>query len=112
MKILKDHIQILSDTSANLNLANNVLEDRELCYESDSGRYKMGDGSLPYGSLGFMDQDGIHFLKSYTVAQAEAITASTALRGMIWVSDETGGAQPAYCDGTNFRRFSDGTIIS
>ena len=108
----KDHIQILSDTSANLNLANSVLADRELCYESDTGRFKLGDGSLPYSNLDYIDQDGIHYLKSYTVAQAQAITAADARRGMIWVSDETGGAQPAYCDGTNFRRFSDGAIIS
>lgn len=108
---LKDNIQIRTDSSTNFNLANISLFKGEMAHESDTGRNKLGDGSLLYQSLGYMDQIGPRFLKPYTVAQAEAI-ATTSLSGMVWVSDETGGAQPAYSDGTNFRRFSNGAIIS
>lgn len=47
-------------------------------------------------------------LRSYTVATVPAPTAGQ----MIHVSDETGGAQAAYADGTNWRRISDGAIVS
>lgn len=49
-------------------------------------------------------------LKSYTVSTVP--TASAYTGHVIYVSDETGGAQPAFSDGTNWRRFSDRTIIS
>lgn len=49
-------------------------------------------------------------LPSYTVAGLPS--ASDFERCEIWVSDETGGAQPAYSDGTNWRRYSDGAIVS
>jgi hypothetical protein len=39
-------------------------------------------------------------------------SASTFVRCQIWVSDEAGGAQPAYSDGTNWRRYSDGAVVS
>jgi len=45
---------------------------------------------------------------SYTVATLP--TGSTG--GMIHVSDETGGAQNAYYDGTNWKRMSDGATVS
>lgn len=32
--------------------------------------------------------------------------------GMVYVSDETGGAIPAFSDGTNWRRVSDRAIVS
>ena len=47
-------------------------------------------------------------LKSYTVGTVPS--ASTI--GNIRVSDETGGSVPAYSDGTNWRRYSDGAIVS
>jgi len=48
---------------------------------------------------------------SYTVSTAP----SAALKGagaMIYVSDESGGPAPAFSDGANWRRMSDGTVIS
>lgn len=49
-------------------------------------------------------------LPSYTVATLP--TASQYTRAQIWVSDETGGASPAYSDGTNWKRYSDGATVS
>jgi len=88
-----------------------VYRKGEACLESNTGRIKVGDGSTDYDNLDYFFEKGPVYLKSYTVAQAEAIQ-TTATRGIVWVSDESGGAQPAYCDGTNFRRFSDGAVIS
>lgn len=48
-------------------------------------------------------------LPSYTVA---TLPSATAAAGMIFVSDETGGAVPAFSDGTNWRRVTDRAIVS
>lgn len=49
-------------------------------------------------------------LKSYTVAGVP--TASSYTGAMIYVSNESGGAVPAFSDGTNWLRVTDRTIIS
>jgi hypothetical protein len=49
-------------------------------------------------------------LASYTVATVPAAADYTG--HLIYVSNEAGGAQPAFSDGTNWRRFSDRAIIS
>ena len=49
-------------------------------------------------------------LKSYTVATLP--TASLWEAAIIYVSDEAGGAQPAFSDGTNWRRFTDRLVVS
>lgn len=59
-------------------------------------------------------------LPSYTVAQAALLDVNdfysaapgNAYSKLIYVTDETGGAVPAFCDGTNFRRVTDRAIIS
>lgn len=49
-------------------------------------------------------------LVTYTVA---GVPAAAAWAGaLIYVSNEAGGAQPAFSDGTNWRRFTDRAIIS
>ena len=50
-------------------------------------------------------------LQSYTVAGVPDAAASGA-GAMIYVSDETGGAVPAFSDGTNWRRVTDRAVIS
>jgi hypothetical protein len=58
---------------------------------------------------GFQLLSSIHELPSYSVDQLP----SPAKPGrMIYVTDETGGAQPAFADGTNWRRFTDRAIVS
>lgn len=49
-------------------------------------------------------------LASFTVATVP--TASLYTGGMIYVSNETGGAVPAFSDGTNWRRVTDRAIVS
>jgi hypothetical protein len=49
-------------------------------------------------------------LKTFTVAGVPA--ASEWAGGMIYVADESGGAVPAYSDGTDWRRVTDGVVIS
>ena len=51
-----------------------------------------------------------HSLPSYTVAGVPAAASWTG--GMLYVSDESGGAVPAFSDGTNWRRVTDRAIIS
>lgn len=53
---------------------------------------------------------GIPTLPTYTVAGVPS--ASTYTRGLIYVSDETGGAIPAFSDGTNWRRVTDRAVVS
>jgi len=50
-------------------------------------------------------------LASYTVATLPTVPDATQ-PGIIFVSDETGGAVPAFSDGTNWRRFTDRTIVA
>lgn len=49
-------------------------------------------------------------LPSYTVSTVP--TASEYTGGEIYVTDETGGAVPAFSDGMNWRRVTDRAIIS
>ena len=46
----------------------------------------------------------------YTVATLPS--ASECAQGLIYVSDESGGAVPAFSDGTNWRRMTDRAIVS
>lgn len=56
-----------------------------------------------------VDITGLIGLLSYTVATVP----SAAIAGkLIYVSDETGGAVPAFSDGTNWRRVTDRVIVS
>lgn len=50
-------------------------------------------------------------LESYTVGDLPTVPDATA-PGLIFVSDETGGAVVAFSDGTNWRRVTDRTIVS
>ena len=49
-------------------------------------------------------------MASYTVANVPS--AALNPRTMIYVSNEVGGAVPAFSDGTNWRRVTDRAIIS
>lgn len=46
---------------------------------------------------------------SFTVATLPAVGSAG---GNIYVSDESGGAQPAFSDGTNWRRYTDRAVVS
>lgn len=49
-------------------------------------------------------------LATFTVANVPS--AATYARCMIYVSNETGGAVPAFSDGTNWRRVTDRAVVS
>lgn len=49
-------------------------------------------------------------LPAYTIATMPAPAKNTG--GQIFVSDEIGGAVPAFSDGTNWRRVTDRAIVS
>lgn len=66
------------------------------------------NGSLPKD--GGQAMDGALKLASFTVATVP--TASENTNGLIYVSDEAGGAVPAFSDGTNWRRVTDRAVIS
>ncbi len=50
-------------------------------------------------------------LTSYTVATLPDVPA-IEFPGLIYVSDETGGAVPAFSDGTDWRRVTDRAVVS
>ena len=50
-------------------------------------------------------------LQVYTVATLPTVPDAT-LPGLIYVSDESGGAVPAFSDGTSWRRCTDRQIVS
>lgn len=50
-------------------------------------------------------------LPVYTVLTLPDVPDSTVM-GLIGVSDETGGAVPAFSDGSNWRRVTDRTVVS
>ena len=56
------------------------------------------------------DEQLVFQAKTFTVATAP--TAADYPRGVIYVSNETGGATLAFSDGTNWRRVQDRAIIS
>jgi len=58
--------------------------------------------------LGGLVYPGQFVLPSYTVSTLPAAVAG----GMIFVTDENGGAVPAFNDGTNWRRITDRIIVS
>lgn len=49
-------------------------------------------------------------LKTYTVATLPS--AASYPRGLIYVSDQSTGAEPAFSDGTNWRIFSTRAVVS
>lgn len=59
---------------------------------------------------------GVSSTKAYTVADLPPPTDyNTSIDGrayFIYVSDESGGPQMAFSDGTNWRRFTDRAIVS
>lgn len=69
------------------------------------------DGKLSIGATASgasLSVDGVVSVKSYTVATLPSAIAG----GIIFVSNETGGAVLAFSDGTNWRRSTDREIVS
>lgn len=107
---IPDHIQLRMDTSANFSIANPTLVLGEAGIEQDTGRFKIGDALNNWNGLTYFPELGPAYLKEYN--KAALPDSTTSYRASIFVADETGGPQPAYCDGTDWRRYSDGAIVS
>ena len=108
MKKTTANIQTRSDIATNWTTANPILLKNEYGVETDTGKIKVGDGAQQWTDLDYYVTP--LFMKSYTVTTVPS--ASTYSASMIYVTDETGGAIPAFSDGTNWRRVSDRAVIS
>lgn len=62
----KKNIRILSkvDTKSNWEKNNPKLEDKELGYERESGKYKIGDGKTTWKELPYAQSEGMTVIKS------------------------------------------------
>lgn len=70
----------------------------------------LGDGYAAFKSNGDSDfRGGVVYFKSYTVT---TLPSAAIAGGMIYVSNESGGAVMAFSDGTNWRRVTDRAIVS
>jgi len=72
-------------------------------------RMSRSTGLSLMGANVVIDENRNHQLRSYTVATVPVATAAAKL---IYVSNETGGAVPAFSDGTNWRRVTDRAVIA
>jgi hypothetical protein len=80
--------------------ANDVEHRRKIAIRANAG--------LPYDGSRAMNAPLV--LKEYAVSTLPSASLWTG--GFIYVSDESGGAQPAFSDGTNWRRFTDRSVVS
>lgn len=55
---MADTIKLRRDTEANWNTYNPVLANGELGFETDTKRFKMGNGSTAWNSLEYFDLGG------------------------------------------------------
>lgn len=78
------------DTAAAWTTANPTLPEGVLAYESDTGRWKLGDGSTAWNSLGYL-----------TVAEASAI-----LSKLLTVDGASSGLDADLLDGNHASAFA------
>lgn len=76
---------------------------------TEVARIDHATGLSMFGANPVIDQNRNHVLRSYTVA---GVPSAATAGVMIYVSNESGGAVPAFSDGTNWRRVTDRAIIS
>jgi hypothetical protein len=85
----------------------------DMLFRSEADRILFGVGAANSTFLVSATQvvaNAPSILKSYTVAGVPAAGSHTG--GMIYVSNEAGGAVPAFSDGTNWLRVTDRNVIS
>jgi len=103
-------IRLRAGTASDWTLKNPTLADREFGFESDTGRFKLGNGTNQWSNLTYFDNIKPNNNKTYTVGTLPSV--GVWLGSTIYVSDETGGGTIAFSDGTNWRRVQDRAIIS
>lgn len=87
------------------------MNDAGFLYSKDADGYSELNYMDNYGSSVQMTRRGFMYnlLPSYNVAQLPSVNPAGQ---MIFVPDESGGAVPAFSDGTNWRRVTDRNIVS
>lgn len=77
---IQDRFRLRRGTAANLATVNEVLLDSEIGLESDTGKFKIGDGTTAWNSLGYYGADKATIAGAETFAvgagTAQAITAT------------------------------------
>jgi len=71
---VSDRIQIRGGTAAECALANEVLAEREPCYETDTGFIKLGDGVTAYNALPYTYAGDVS-PASFSALQSEVVAA-------------------------------------
>lgn len=86
--------------------------------DQSTGIFRTGGGSIGFSVLGGQQLsisnsttafNNIAGLRAYSKA---SLPSSSTIGGMIYVTDDVGGAVPAFSDGSNWRRVTDRAIIS
>jgi len=99
-----------------LSLENPVLQVRKDSYVEDKVYREISNLMRDIRKNFQLHADAINYiyaglqLPEYTVSTVPSV--STWVRRLIYVSDEIGGAVPAFSDGTNWRRVTDRSIIA
>lgn len=78
-------------------------------YDNNSGTTRWRSRASGFDVQGAISASTRFDLPSYTVA---TLPAAGAAGGLIFVTDETGGAVPTFSDGTDWRRVTDRAVVS
>lgn len=100
------NIKVRNGTSTQFTSANPTLLKGEIGICTDTDCCKLGDGTTQWNDLDY------YFPGIPSFAIADLPSAVTTKRYIVFVSDDIGGAVPAFNDGTNWRRVTDRTIVS
>jgi hypothetical protein len=96
------NIQLRGDSSNNWNASDPIPLLNEVCLETDTGRYKVGDGAKTYKTLSFFPQLGPTYFVAYDTTAALP-SAPTHNKCMAWASDIN---LPCYSDGTKWYKLT------
>ena len=94
-------IQLRSDASAVWSAANPVLSMGEPGVETNTGRFKVGDGATEWVSLSYYYSMSPLYL--YGADSTTPPTAASNSQSLIWFTDLK---QPGYCDGTSWYKIN------
>jgi hypothetical protein len=85
-----------------------VTASEDLGLITDAVATEIDMGTIVTGGVIYPDQ---LVIPSYTVAQLANLSATPAAQ-FVYCSDESGGAVPAFSDGTNWRRVTDRAVVT
>lgn len=102
--------------SEKLSLQNPILQVRRDAFSDETTYREISNLMRDIRKAFQLHADAVNYLYngvqlvSYTVATVP--DAGDWVRRLIYVSDETGGAIPAFSDGTNWRRVTDRAVVA